>query len=313
MRKDLVMSDTRAETVLKAVRKREQILRSQVRAVAAGYTNALFVFGPGGLGKSHCITDELENLFSKAWRHHTAYSTPKALMMAIAESPSQVHLFEDCEKLYKTDVASSILRAACGAPKQRARWVTYETAHENLRVHFTGGVIIVSNEDISRARGPLAAVASRFRPIKWDLTIEERIAMILEISKLGWQKGSYILKPAECRLVAEYLIGQMLQGEVRVPVDLRTFTEHALPVFAQFKHTKGQEGMWQAILQSKLAGQVVSDEKRAERGDRLATLALALDSNSKLTREQRMAKWREETGLGQAIYYRHLKRAKRPQ
>jgi hypothetical protein len=305
-----IMSDDRQKKVMAGIVKRRDIIKTQITMVAAGYTNALFVYGPAGLGKTHLITDVLEACFNKAYQHHTAYSTPKALMMTIAGYPSQVHLFEDCEKLYKTDIASSILRAACGSPKQKDRLVTYETAHELLRVKFSGGIIIVSNEDISRSKGPLMAVASRFRPIKWDLTIEERIACILEISKSGWQKGVYVMNPAECRKVAVFLVEQMTQGDIVVPVDLRTFTEHALPTYCQFRDSKVKGEGWKDIIVSKLAGQVLQMEKRDQRGTRLETLALMIDSNKKMTRKQRMEKWRQETGLGQAIFYRHLKRAK---
>lgn len=310
MRSESIMTEARQAKVLKAISRREGILRTQVRAVVAGYTNALFVHGPGGMGKTHCITDEMTMLCQKAWQHHTAYSTPKALMMAIAENPHQVHIFEDCEKMYKTDVACSILRAACGSPKNKARWVTYETAHERLQVSFTGGVIIVSNEDLSRARGPLAAVASRFRPIKWDLTIEERIARILDISTQGWIKGSYILTPAECKTVALFLVDQMTSAEIKVPVDLRTYTEHALPTYAQWRDSKASGEGWKDVVLSKLAGQVVEMEKRQERGNRLELTALAIAADGTLDRVAKLKRWKEQTGLGQAIYYRHLKRAK---
>lgn len=305
-----IMTEARSKKVLAAIAKREEVLRVQVRAVAQGYTSALFCHGPGGLGKTHVITNELTALFGKAWAHHTAYSTPKALMMAIAEYPSQVHLFEDCEKMYKTDVSSSILRAACGSPRARARWVTYETAHERLQVNFTGGIIIVSNEDLSRARGPLAAVASRFRPIKWDLTIEERIAKILDIATQGWERGTYKLNPAECKTVAMFLVDQMTSGDVKVAVDLRTFTEHALPTFAQHRDGGLKGEGWKDIIVSKLAGQVITAEKRGERSSRLETLALSLHMNKDMPREAKMKKWKDETGLGQAIYYRHVKNAK---
>ena len=164
MNLEQMFSETRRKKIKAGMEERLKLLCDQVAAVAQGYTNAMFLYGPGGLGKTHHVTTQLEALCGKSWRHHTAYSTPKALMMALTEYPDSVHLFEDCERLYKTDVAASLLRAACGSPKQKDRWVTYETAHETLRILFRGGLVIVSNENISRTKGPLAAVASRFRP-----------------------------------------------------------------------------------------------------------------------------------------------------
>lgn len=49
--------------------------------------------------------------------------------------------------------------------------------------------MIVSNENLSKTKGPLAAVASRFGSIQWSLTAEERIAKILKIPEAGWTRG----------------------------------------------------------------------------------------------------------------------------
>lgn len=309
MKSDLIPAPTLLAKCLTALGKREAVLTAQIQAVCQGYTTACFVHGPGGLGKSHLITSILEAMKGKAWKHHTSYVTPKALMMTIAEYPESIHLFEDCEKMYKTDAATSILRAACGSPKQRSRIVTYETAHEKFSVTFTGGIIIVSNEDLARAKGDLAAVASRFKPVKWDMSVQERIARILQIAGLGWTKGASLVTPKECIEVAKYLIEEMLTGEVQQPVDIRTYTEHALPSYLQ--HREGRTTVhWKDIVRAKLAGQINRQEKRGERADRLASLALAIAADPKLDRKAKIAKWTAETGLGQTIFYRHLKAAK---
>lgn len=309
MSKTELMSEGQRKKIIAALDKREDSLRAAIRSVAQGYTSAAFVWGPGGLGKTHLITTELSQIHGTAWKHHTSVVTPKALMMSIADWPASVHLFEDCESLYKAEAACSILRAACGAPKQKERWVTYETAHEKLSVNFSGGIVIVSNQDLSRAKGPLAAVASRFRPIKWDLSAEERIAKILTIAQSGWAKGEWLLTPGQCKTVALFLVEEMSRGEVTVPVDLRTYTEHCLPAFAQ-SLDKSIRTDWKELIRTKLAGQVNRIEKRDERGDRLEALALAIHLDSKLDAKAKIFHWKMKTGLGQAIYYRHLKKAK---
>jgi hypothetical protein len=312
MAEQSVLGDRRRKAIMAQIGDKVKLLTTQVTAVAQGYTNALFVYGPGGLGKTHWITTTLEAIEGKAWVHHTAYSTPKGLMIAMTQQPDAIHLFEDCEKLYKTDVAASLLRAACGSPRQKERWVTYETAHENIRVHFRGGVIIVSNENISRTKGPLAAVASRFRPVEWTLSLEERAATILEIAESGWKKGAKSLTPEQCIEVARFLVKEMTSGRVLVPVDLRTYVEHALPAFAQWKQGESASP-WQEVLLSKLQGSMDVEEKREEKTNRLRALALAISNDKDLPRERKLQAWKEGTGLGQAIYYRHLKAAKAPQ
>lgn len=309
MKIEEIMSETRRGQLRASIDKRRAVIRTQIQSLAQGYTTAMFLWGPGGLGKTHIVTEELDKLQGKSWKHHTSYSTSKGLMLTILEKPDVVHVFEDCEKLYKTDVAASILRAACGSPRGRQRVVTYETAHETISCVFRGAVCIVSNEDLSRTRGPLAAVASRFRPIKWDLTQEERIACILDIADTGWVRGSNVLPAPECRRVAKFLIEEMVAGKTTVPVDLRTFTEHALPAYAQWLQENTTTN-WQDIVRAKLAGEVTKPETRNAKTNRLELVALDIAATPDLNTAQRVQLWKDRTGLGQAIYYRHLRFAK---
>lgn len=303
------MSDKEQAALLEAVSKRSAVLETQVQSVVGGYTSAMFVYGPPGLGKSHVLTTMLDGMCGGAWKHHTAYSTAKALMLTLAESPSTIHLFEDCERMLKTDLTASLLRAACGAPDGKPRWVTYETAHERFRVNFTGGLIIATNEDLSRKSGPMQGVASRFRPIKWHMTIPERIAVILKIANSGYSKGKAVLSPGECRKVAKEMIEAIESSDCESTLDLRLFTEHALPTYAHCKVTGTKN--WQDVLLSKLEGMATTkEENQGERSQRLQALAHLIDSGAASSKDK-VAAWKQRTGLGQAIYYRHLRAARK--
>jgi len=304
-----MMSDKEMAKLLEGVSARSKILETSVQSVVQGYTPALFVWGPPGLGKSHVLTAMLDGLCGAGWKHHTAYSTAKALMLSLAECPSSIHLFEDCERMLRTDLTASLLRAACGAPDGKPRWVTYETAHERFKVNFTGGVIIATNENLSRKNGPLQGVASRFRPIQWSMTIPERIAAIFKIADAGYFKGKISLKPDECRKVATELIDAVESGESETPLDLRLFTEHALPCYAHCK--AAGEKNWKDVILSKLQGLATThDESQRERTDRLQALAQLISAGAGSSAEK-VATWKQRTGLGQAIYYRHLRAAKK--
>src|SRR5258708_4958438 len=102
--------ESEMKALLAKVDGRRKMLETSVQAVVQGYSPALFCWGPAGLGKTHLLTTMLDGLLLGGWRHHTAYSTPKALMLSIAEQPGAIHLFEDCERLLKTDLSASILR-----------------------------------------------------------------------------------------------------------------------------------------------------------------------------------------------------------
>lgn len=309
MKLDEIMSASKRERVMRTIDKRRKTMRDAVRSVAQHYSSAAFFYGPGGLGKTHLITEELDALCGNSWVHHTGMATPKGLLIQLMEKSEAIHLFEDCEAMYKAEGSSSILRGACGSPGTRERFVTHETAHEKHRFAFTGGIIIVSNENLSRKKGPMAAVASRFRPIKWDLTIEERVALILDIADQGWAKNGRELDPKECRVVAKFLIEEMTGGEIAAAVDLRTFTEHALPAYAQWQYDN-PEMDWKQLIRAKLSGEVKRAETRDSKNERLASMALVIDADSSKKTPDKVKLWNERTGLGQAQYFRHLRAAK---
>lgn len=290
---------------LDAIEKRRAILENAVLSVAKGFTSALFVWGSPGLGKSHLLTLMLDGICGAGWRHHTAHSTPKALFMSLVQEPDAIHLYEDCEKLLKTDLSASILRAACGAPNERERWITYETANEVLRVKFTGGIIIATNANMSRTNGPLQGVASRFRPIKWDMDTKERIASVMELASRPCVKNGVELNKKETMKVATRLIEMASDSKSHFDLDLRLFTEHALPAYAQAKQSPGMA--WEDLLLAKLMGvaSTVADTQ-AERTRHLQALAQKIHQEGGTTKEK-IAKWKSLTDLGQAIYYRHLR------
>jgi hypothetical protein len=303
----MMSEKTRCELIAK-IDKRRSILETQVQSVVKGFTSAMFVWGPPGLGKSHLLTTLLDGIAGNGWRHHTAYTTPKAMFMALLEEPSAIHLYEDCERVMKTDLSASILRAACGSPNERSRWVTYETARAQLRLEFTGGIIIATNENLSRLNGPLQGVASRFRPIKWDMDLQERIASVLTIARKDAVRGGIQLTAKECQKVATRLIEMCSDTKSPFDLDLRLFSEHALPAYAQ---SKAQPGMkWEDLMHAKLLGQATTvEDSQVDRSRKLQQLAQKISMEGGNTKAK-VSKWKELTGLGQAIYFRHLRTAK---
>jgi len=303
------MSENEIAKQMKLIDKRREILENGVQSVVKGFSSALFVWGPAGLGKSHLLTVMLDGIAGNGWRHHTAHSTPKAMFMSLLQEPAAIHLYEDCEKILKTDLSASILRAACGAPNERVRWITYETANEVLRVAFTGGIIIATNQNLSRQNGPLQGVASRFRPIRWDMTLQERIASILTIAKKPCVRGGISLTAKECLKVADALIEMCSDSTSPLDLDLRLFTEHALPAFAQSKQSPSMR--WQDLMQAKLLGVATTvEDSQVERSRKLQQLAQKIDAEGGTSKEK-VAKWKDLSGLGQAIYFRHLKNGRR--
>lgn len=293
------------QSLLAKVEERRNVLEQSVNSICQGFTPAMFLYGPPGLGKSHLIRSMLDAVLGNSWVLHTAYATPKALVLALAEQPTAIHVFEDCEKMLKTDLTASILRAACGAPQDRDRWITYETANEKLRFKITGGVIIMTNENLSRKNGPMQGVASRFRPITWSMTPDEVLAVILNIAERGFTIGGVKISPKEAKGVALNLLEMLSSEDLPIALDIRLYTEHALPAYAFAKATNNKD--WQALLAAKLTGSVKGvGERQDERTDRLKKIALQIERTN-LKGGEKLKRWRELTGLGKSIYYRYAR------
>jgi len=295
---------------LDRVEKRRAILSSSVSHCVAGFTPAFFLWGAPGLGKSHTLRECLKDLGKDDFVHHTAYTTPKGLMLGLAERPEALHVVEDCERVLKTDLSASILRAACGDQGDGGRWVTYETAHEKLRIKMTGAVIIVTNQNLSRTNGPMQGVASRFRPMKWELTPDEVACVIAKATERGWIRRELSLSSVECRHVAETLFELCDSSSSGVPLDLRLYFEHALTCYAAGKLNKDDN--WADVLSAKMSGNAeTADSSRAERRARLQRIALEVDA-MEVPFEQKMIAWMSKSGgLGQAMFYRHVTNAKK--
>jgi len=302
------MKETERLALMEAISHKRRTVETAIASVVTRFSPAMFLWGSPGLGKSHTIKTVMDGVCGTGWVHHTAGSTPKGLFLSLLQAPDETHVYEDCEQILKTELSCSILRAACGSPEGGERWVTYESQNAKLKFCFTGGIIVASNSNLARQSGPMQAVASRFRPIKWELTHEEVIAVIMTVARNGWSKGSASLNPKECKEVANTLLDMLADGQMECPLDIRLYTEHALPIFL-YCQASGQAN-WKDVLQSKMTGTATTQgEGQAQRTRRLEDLALQLH-NGKADAKTKVVLWKAQTGLGAAIYYRHLKNAK---
>ena len=301
MKKKRPVKKKSTDDPLAANAQRANILRARVREVNSGKVCALFVYGPGGHGKSHHILDELGR--QKAdFVHHNTHCTPRALFNAFDDFPDSIHVFEDLETLYKNPSAANMLRAACEPEKKhKKRILTYETNKGCEAVPFSGGVIIVSNERLSE-KGILGAVASRCRPLEWRNAPPETKLLIYEYAKTG----PLGLTPEECNEVADFVVN--FSETNGYPLEMRTYCDHALPSYKHWKEEKDSVH-WKDVVASKLRGQVVV-EKQAERIRRERQIAAEIHKVGG-TLEEKIALWKERTGgKSKTAYYERLKEAK---
>jgi hypothetical protein len=207
------------------------------------------------------------------------------------------------EEVYKDKTAAGVLRSACASVRGSPRRVTYTTATQSFDFIFTGGVIVISNEDLS-FHGVLGAVASRMRPLLWQLRPDEIVAIILDAAARGYMHRGHAIPPADCQEVAEYVIAEMQSGRV----DLRTYFDHALPSFWHWQHTKAPVVHWTDLVKSKIVGEAAI-ETRHDRVDRERAIACECFLDAKDT-EARLDLWKTRTGWSKQAFYNRLKEAK---
>ena len=219
------LSDTDLD-LLARIDERAKTVRARIQSVALGYTCGLFLYGPGGHGKSHVVNSELDATVGRnKWNSYKGDLSSRGLIDKLEEYPEAVHVLEDMEKTFKEANMQSVLRAAMASPDGAPRRITDTKHKRDVNFIFYGGIIIVSNDPIDHRYGRLGAIASRTNPMLWKLSTPELAAMMRAIALRGYKQ----LAPTECMEVAEFLIEEMLSRQKDTKVDLRTFCEGALP------------------------------------------------------------------------------------
>src|ERR1700722_13614269 len=301
-------SQDRIDELNDQVEGRRLMITRMIQQVISGVKVAACVFGPGGHGKSWAVKQELDALTGKSWVHHTGTCTPRAFYDSLAANHSSLHVYEDMEPILKIPQYADILRPLLddGTDQRVGHW---DIKGEEASFTFKGGVVIICNEDLSKSKSPIGeALKSRVKPVRWELNMEEIMAVMKKMADAGYSRRGNVVTPAQCHEVADYLISLMSSGKAMHGVDLRFFSSHALPAMVDSNIRKtGDE--WMLVVQSMLEGQVQELESRETRQDRLEKQALQV-SMKKGNQAEKVAAWKELTGLAFAQYYVHLRNAK---
>src|SRR5262249_5243733 len=137
------------EVALASLGLKIQLLCDQVTAVVKGLKPGLFLYGPGGVGKSFNVIDQLKRLEAPYQLHNTRM-TAKGLFLTLQNAPDMIHVLEDMERITKDADAQGVLRSALWAQPGHDRVVTWTTATDGAqRFVFRGGLILVSNRPLA--------------------------------------------------------------------------------------------------------------------------------------------------------------------
>ena len=289
---------------LQRVQSLSQIIAARVDEVVSGDIPSFFLHGPGGHGKSHAVTEQLNKMPGPGkWLHWNNRMTGRAMVEQLSLFRHSIHVFEDMEEVFRDKTSAGILRSACASVRGRPRQITYTTMLVSFDFVFEGGVIIISNEDLSR-NGVLGAVASRMRPLQWLLRPDEIVAIIRDAAAKGHTHRGHLISAAECQEVAAFVIAEMQSGKV----DLRTYFDHALPSYWHWQHADAPVVHWTDVVKSKIVGEPVV-EKRHDRVEREQAIACECYRDGDST-DARLDLWKTRTGWSKQAFYNRLKEAK---
>jgi hypothetical protein len=204
---------------LENLKRKLQVIRDWVTGVARGVHSGLYVYGSGGIGKSHAVLEQFDQI-EAAYKLFNSRMTAKGLFIALRDAPDAVHVLEDMERLTTDRDAQGVLRSALWATQGRDRVVTWTTAtggEESFT--FRGGVILLANRPLAHLP-ELRALATRITVYRLEVTDAELSSMLCELAAKGYQcGGKTVLEAEKCVEVAAHLLGVCRAAEC--PLDLR--------------------------------------------------------------------------------------------
>jgi hypothetical protein len=273
------------------------VVRDRTRSVALRYTTGFFLYGEGGVGKSYVVLTELDRLKADH-KLHNSRMTGRGLFDALCDFPDSIHVLEDMEALFDDRMAQGVLRSALwGLVKDErpVRVVTWRSHKTDLRCHFEGGVIIISNRPLADLP-EVNAIATRINPTQLHVSNAEAAALMRHIASKGYRG----LADKACAEVAEFLIQQSLSSDRRL--DLRLLV-NSFGDRLQWEHGNA-EAHWHELVTSRLQERVAVVKR-----SRAAEMAVERDvarSIKALPRSDRAAKWNQLTGKSEKALYRRL-------
>lgn len=179
---------------LNSLQNKFSFIEDRVRKVVSGLDTSFFLYGPGGTGKTHSVTKELDRLEAN-WVLLNSFLTAAGLFDYLEEHQDDVIVLDDMEQLFHERAAVGFLRSATWGERR----VTKTTSRQRREFNFKGGIIILSNLPLGNS-SILDALATRMNPAEFNPTKQEKLAMMWQIA----QNGKKDLPPDSCMEVFEF-------------------------------------------------------------------------------------------------------------
>lgn len=239
-----------------------------MRMVIKGATNALFVAGRGGTGKTQTVEAELAKAGlqdGNGYFKNTGSASPIGIYTSLYNNKNGIVLFDDCDSALADQEGRNLIKAATDTKKVRkVAWNKkssvivpkdqYESALESAdgerpttkdggymfpnSFEFTGRVIFISNLKLDKL-DPDGAIRTRGFIIEVDPTDPEMIDYMAKIAPMIRLEGGTTLKQSEIDEVIE----EIKKSPKKSDISLRKMVR-GLNVKAEM----GDDPMWKTIL-----------------------------------------------------------------
>jgi len=176
-------SKTKADRVELDVATRFKYVENLASMVINGHQPSVLLTGGPGIGKTYLIRKQLKvaGLSNEDYVIASGHSTPLGLYQLLHDHRDELIIFDDCDSVFRDDIAVNILKAALDS--YDARFISWHSSKaEQMELErcfeFTGRIIFISNMHISRLD---PAVRSRAFCYNLHLSVEEIIEYMGQI------------------------------------------------------------------------------------------------------------------------------------
>lgn len=297
---------------LVSLNQKKAILRDRVRQVAKRQSTGVYIYGRPGTAKTYTVVKTLEGM-GVPYERNAGHLTPIGLFKLLEENQDRVVVLDDVSAIFNAPISLQILLAATGQTPSGKRVVSHKTAAGNNQFIFSGGIVAISNLKLNGHKSEvLSALKDRIFAVEYEPTDDEICAEIFRLAAEDTPlKG---LVPKEKKEVAHFFIEQSLKREIRPSI--RLYVDKALPDYRSSKE-KTVETNWKDLVVSNLEQMCVELTKPltdlTSKEKKELNIRIAGEIYEGIDSAERLAVWKERTGLNKNRYYDCLKEWKKTQ
>lgn len=165
------------------INQRFGFLNDLTTMVVSGVTPSLVVCGQGGLGKTHSVTQTIENndMEPMDYVFFKGYSTARGLYNTLFDNNGKLIIFDDCDSVLDDKVAVNILKSALDSYEKRTiSWMAKMNKNDEYPQHFdfTGRIIFISNKAKEKID---EAILTRSLTVDLTMTPDDKITRMSSI------------------------------------------------------------------------------------------------------------------------------------